>query len=94
MRRGGQAHQEGGLDLLLAVSLTAAAAAIVSVRRGRAASTRGCGSQPQWHSLWRSPALFAVWFGGASQRRRLSDSLHGEWDVRSERSSAAIPDGL
>ena len=77
--------------LLLAVSLTAAAAAIVSVRE----------AAPPHPGLWVATAValalalacvFAVWFGGAA-RRRLSHSLHAEWDVARTLLSA-IPDGL
>jgi PAS domain S-box-containing protein len=77
--------------LLLAVSVTAAAAAIVSVRE----------ATPPHPGLWVATAValalalacvFAVWFGGAA-RRRLSHSLHGEWDAARTLLSA-LPDGL
>jgi diguanylate cyclase len=77
--------------LLLAVSAAAAAGAIVAVRE----------AAPPSPGLWLATAaalalaltcVFAVWFGGAA-RRRLSQSLHGEWDAARTLLSA-IPDGL
>ncbi len=77
--------------LLLAISVTAAAAAILSVRE----------AAPPRPGLWVASAaalalaltgVFAVWFGGAA-RRRLTQSLHGDWDAARTLLSA-IPDGL
>jgi PAS domain S-box-containing protein len=77
--------------LLLAVAVTAAAAAIASVQEAASPSP----------GLWVATAaalalaltcVFAVWFGGAA-RRRLSQSLYGEWDAARTLLSA-IPDGL
>ncbi len=77
--------------LLLAISVTAAAAAIVSVQE----------AAPPRPGLWVATAaalalaltgVFAVWFGGAA-RRRLTQSLDGDWDAARTLLSA-IPDGL
>lgn len=77
--------------LLLAVAATAAAAAVLSVRQAAPASPG------LWLATSAALALaltgaFAFWFGGAA-RRRVTESLHGEWDAARTMLSA-IPDGL
>ena len=78
--------------LLLAISVTAAAAAIVSVRE----------AAPPRPGLWLATAaalalaltgVFAVWFGGAA-RRRLDAVAPRRVGTRRGRCLSAIPDGL
>jgi PAS domain S-box-containing protein len=77
--------------LLLVVAATAGAVAVVSIRE----------AAPPSPGLWVATAtalglaltgLFAFWFGGAA-RRRMAESLYGEWDAARTLLSA-LPDGL
>jgi PAS domain S-box-containing protein/diguanylate cyclase (GGDEF)-like protein len=86
--RAGRTNEE---VLLLAVSAAAGVAAFVSLRRATPA-TPGLWVAAAVALALALAALFAFWFGGAA-RRRMVESLYGEWDAARSILSA-LPDGL